>query len=105
MAEAGIRPPKKTEAPPAAAAAPAVTAPPAPITAIETAETAAAPEVSEKKSKKEKDKAMKMVYSDNDVSPEEKMAKMARYAFISDGKDETTLAEAAEPAVTGPVDE
>ena len=36
---------------------------------------------SEKKGKKEKDKNMKLVYSDNDVSPEEKMAQMPRYAF------------------------
>ena len=35
----------------------------------------------EKKSKKEKDKSMKLIYADNEVSPEEKMAKMARYAF------------------------
>ena len=37
----------------------------------------------EKASKKEKDKnkATKLVYSDNDVSPEEKMARMPRYAF------------------------
>ena len=35
----------------------------------------------EKKGKKEKDKNMKLVYSDNDVSPEEKMAQMPRYAF------------------------
>lgn len=35
----------------------------------------------EKKGKKDKDKNMKLVYSDNDVSPEEKMARMPRYAF------------------------
>ena len=35
----------------------------------------------EKKGKKEKDKSMKLIYSDNEVSPEEKMAKMPRYAF------------------------
>lgn len=39
----------------------------------------------EKKGKKEKDKNMKLVYSDNDVSPEEKMAKMPRYAFAPSG--------------------
>jgi len=39
----------------------------------------------EKKSKKEKDKNMKLIYSDNDVSPEEKMAKMPRYAFAPSG--------------------
>jgi len=35
----------------------------------------------EKKGKKEKDKSMKLIYSDNEVSPEEKMAQMPRYAF------------------------
>jgi hypothetical protein len=35
----------------------------------------------EKKGKKEKTKASHLVYSDQDTSPEEKMAKMARYAF------------------------
>lgn len=39
------------------------------------------PKHEEKKGKKEKDKNMKLVYSDNDVSPEEKMAQMPRYAF------------------------
>jgi hypothetical protein len=39
----------------------------------------------EKKGKKEKDKNMKLVYSDNDISPEEKMAKMPRYAFTPSG--------------------
>ena len=37
----------------------------------------------EKKGKKEKEKNMKLVYSDNEVSPEEKMAQMPRYAFRS----------------------
>ena len=35
----------------------------------------------EKKGKKDKDKG-KLVYSDNDVSPEEKMAQLPRYAFV-----------------------
>lgn len=39
----------------------------------------------EKKGKKEKDKSMKLVYSDNEVSPEEKMAQMPRYAFAPSG--------------------
>ena len=35
-----------------------------------------------KKAKKEKDgKSMKLIYSDNETSPEEKMARMPRYAF------------------------
>ncbi|KAI4168691.1 MAG: hypothetical protein LQ343_006194 [Gyalolechia ehrenbergii] len=40
----------------------------------------------EKKGKKDKDKNMKLVYSDNDVSPEEKMAQLPRYAFAPEGK-------------------
>ena len=43
----------------------------------------AAPE--EKKPKKEKDKGMKLIYSDNEVSPEEKMARLPRYAFVPSG--------------------
>lgn len=36
----------------------------------------------EKKSKKDKDKNMRMVYADTEVSPEEKLARMPRYAFV-----------------------
>lgn len=57
MAEAGIRPPKKSEA----AAATEEVAP-------------------EKKSKKEKDKNVQMIYED-ELSPEERMAMMPRYAL------------------------
>ncbi|KAK5630586.1 hypothetical protein RRF57_006301 [Xylaria bambusicola] len=57
MAEAGIRPPKKSETPAA------------------TEEAA-----QEKKSKKEKDKNVQMIYED-ELSPEERMAMMPRYAF------------------------
>jgi hypothetical protein len=35
----------------------------------------------DKKSKKDKEKNMRMVYADTEVSPEEKMARMPRYAF------------------------
>lgn len=35
----------------------------------------------EKKGKKEKDKNSRLVYSDNEISPEEKMARLPRYAF------------------------
>jgi len=41
----------------------------------------ATPGHEEKKVKKEKDKSMKLVYSDNETSPEEKMALLPRYAF------------------------
>ncbi len=55
------------------------------------------------KIKKEKDKATKLVYSDNVVSPEEKMAELPRYAFTPNDKGETVLGEATVPAVTGVV--
>ena len=42
------------------------------------------PQQEEKKGKKEKDK-MKLIYSDNETSPEEKMAKLPRYAFNPSG--------------------
>ncbi len=40
--------------------------------------------VEEKKGKKDKDRG-KLVYSDNEVSPEEKMAQLPRYAFVPAG--------------------
>ena len=57
----------------------------------------------DKKTKKEKDKdkPVKLVYSDNETSPEEKMAKLPRYAFVPDQKPETVLGEATTAAVTG----
>lgn len=57
-------------------------------------------EATDKKGKKEKDKGTKMVYSDNQISPEEKMAKLPRYAFVPNGKRETVLG-AVGPAVAG----
>jgi hypothetical protein len=36
----------------------------------------------ERKSKKEKDKNTRLVYSDNEVSPEEKMAQLPKYSFF-----------------------
>lgn len=99
MAEAGIKPPKKGEA-----AAPHVQ-PAAEAQAVSThvPESAENPEPAEKKSKK--DKPVKMIYSDNDMSPEEKMAQMPRYAFVPDGKTETALVDAATvPGVAGTVD-
>ena len=55
----------------------------------------------EKKGKKEKEKVTKLVYSDNEISPEEKMAQLPRYAFVPSGKEETVLGEATTAAVTG----
>lgn len=54
----------------------------------------------EKKSRKEKDKNTKLVYSDNDVSPEEKMAQLPRYAFVPGGKDSDILGVATTATVT-----
>ncbi|KAI1338321.1 hypothetical protein F5Y15DRAFT_386804 [Xylariaceae sp. FL0016] len=61
MAEAGIKPPRKTD--------------------TQTADPAAEEAAPEKKSKKEKDKNVKMIYED-ELSPEERMAMMPKYAFI-----------------------
>lgn len=71
--------------------------------AAETAESKTELTAGEKKIKKEKDKdkATKLVYSDNEISPEEKMAKLPRYAFVPDRKPETVLGEATTAAVTG----
>ena len=45
------------------------------------------PETPVQKGKKEKDgKSMKLVYSDNETSPEEKMARLPRYAFTPAAK-------------------
>ena len=57
---------------------------PDPAPAPPTAEVA----TEEKAPKKEKDKnkTSKLVYSDNDISPEEKMARMPRYAFTPEKK-------------------
>ena len=46
----------------------------------------------EKKGKKEKN--MKLVYSDNEVSPEEKMAQLPRYAFVPSRKEGNMSGEA-----------
>jgi hypothetical protein len=53
----------------------------------------------EKKSKKS-DKSTRLVYGDNDTSPEEKMARLGRYAFTRDTKEEVVLGEVG-GAVTG----
>jgi hypothetical protein len=98
MAEAGIKPPKKGETAPAP-----VQATEAEATSTPTPETAEKSEPTQKKGKK--DKPQKMIYSDNDMSPEEKMALMPRYAFVPEGKTETSLVDAATvPGVAGTVD-
>lgn len=66
-------------------------------------EVLAKPEVSEKKSKK--DKPIRMIYSDVEFSPEERMSKMLRYAFVPEKKTETALVDASTvPAIAGTVD-
>lgn len=65
MAEAGIKPPKKDSATPTV---------PEAVPADE-----AAPE---KRTKKEKDKNVQMIY-DDELSPEERMALMPKYAFVA----------------------
>ncbi|KAI5864939.1 hypothetical protein GGS23DRAFT_469749 [Durotheca rogersii] len=62
MAEAGIKPSKKAETPTAGEAG---------------------GEAAEKRGKKDKEKNVKMVY-DDEVSPEERMALMPRYAFVAE---------------------
>lgn len=69
-----------------------------PQTPGEPAEAAA-----EKASKKDKGKPTRLVYSDNEVSPEEKLAKLPRYAFVPDRKEETTLGGGPDVAVTGTI--
>ncbi|KAL2822584.1 hypothetical protein BJX63DRAFT_126409 [Aspergillus granulosus] len=65
-----------------------------------------APEtVEEKPSKKDKSKQSRLVYSDNETSPEEKMARLPRYAFAPDRRTETTLEELPSSAVVGTIRE
>ncbi|KAF7853045.1 hypothetical protein EAF04_010784 [Stromatinia cepivora] len=90
MAEAGIKPPKRDSVDPSKTETTEAVAAPESADKSEP-KSEAKTEIAEKKSKK--DKPMKMIYSDNDVSPEEKMAKMPRYAFVPDGKIETSLEE------------
>lgn len=119
MAEAGIRPPNKSkpEAPPVYNPLPTapVSAPIADTVAaivptdpkpLEPETTVKVESNDKKSSKKDKDKNNRMVYSDNDVSPEEKLAKMSRYAFVpQEQKEKTILADATEtPGVAGVVD-
>ncbi|OAX82584.1 hypothetical protein ACJ72_03061 [Emergomyces africanus] len=53
------------------------------------------------KKEKEKPKATRMVYSDNEISPEEKMARLPRYAFVPKRKEETVLEDATTAAAAG----
>lgn len=58
----------------------------------------------DKTAKKEKSKPTRLVFSDNEVSPEEKLARLSRYAFVPDLSGETVLGDATAAApVTGAV--
>ncbi|TVY34480.1 BUB3-interacting and GLEBS motif-containing protein [Lachnellula subtilissima] len=96
MAEAVAAPPVQATEAEAKAEATSASVP-------ESAEIGDKSEPTQKKSKK--DKPQKMIYSDNEMSPEEKMALMPRYAFVPDGKTETSLVDAATiPGVASTVD-
>ncbi|KAE8348075.1 hypothetical protein BDV28DRAFT_115312 [Aspergillus coremiiformis] len=61
----------------------------------------AAPPAEEKPTKKDKSKQARLVYFDNETSPEEKMAKLPRYAFVPNRLGETALEEQVPAAVAG----
>ncbi|RAL09867.1 putative C2H2 finger domain protein [Aspergillus homomorphus CBS 101889] len=58
----------------------------------------------EQKPKKDKAKA-RLVYSDNETSPEEKMARLSRYAYVPDQRGETVLEELPSAVVVGAIRE
>lgn len=67
---------------------------------------AKAPEAAEKEkpSKKDKSKPTRMIYSDDTISPEEKMAQLPRYAFKRDRfTDHTALGEVPGGVVVGAI--
>ena len=59
--------------------------------AIATAKKLVADASTDKKSNNKKDRSIKLIYSDNDISPEEKMAALPRYTFKREKKDEIVL--------------
>lgn len=59
----------------------------------------------EKPSKKEKTKPTRLVYSDNETSPEEKLARLPRYAFVPNRKGEMVLGELPGSVVVGTIRE
>ncbi|KAL2871057.1 putative C2H2 finger domain protein [Aspergillus lucknowensis] len=59
----------------------------------------------EKPTKKDKSKQSRLVYSDNETSPEEKLARLPRYAFAPVRRTETTLEELPSSAVVGTIRE
>lgn len=58
------------------------------------------------KPKKEKTKpAIRMVYNDDTLSPEEKMAQLPRYAYVPDQSTQTALSELPGNAIVGAIQE
>lgn len=94
MAEAGIKPPKILEG-----------APPEPVQNTAECNKKETPQAIEKTDyesknvlfdkKQKKEKPIKMVYSDNLLSPEERMVKMPRYAFVPDEKTKSSSSDTA----------
>lgn len=61
-----------------------------------------------KVSKKKKEENVRLVYGESDLSPEEKMATLPKYAYTPPKEEETVLESVTEPgagAVTGTADE
>lgn len=71
--------------------------------AARAASPAVAEPAGEKATKKDKAKQTRLVYTDNEVSPEEKMARLPRYAFAPDRQGETALGELPSAVVVGTV--
>lgn len=100
-AEAGIKTSQSLPPVPHVATTPIEAA--LPPVVIPTPEPAEKPEVNEKKAKK--DKPIRMVYSDLEFSPEEKMAQMPRYAFVPEEKAENAHVDISiMPAAVGTVE-
>lgn len=57
----------------------------------------------EKPAKKDKSKQTRLVYSDNEVSPEEKMAGLPRYAFVPNRQGETTVETVPPSTIVGTI--
>lgn len=57
----------------------------------------------EKPSKKDKSKQARLVYSDNEISPEEKMAGLPRYAFVPNRQGDTTVETAPPSTIVGTI--
>ena len=96
-------PQKPSNAPGVSASAPGTSTADAGTTSTGKKSGADAP-AADKKAAGKKDKPTRLVYSDNDVSPEEKMAALPRYAVEPNSKrkkDEENVLGTVAPAVTG----